>query len=241
MNKFNQTANGQNESTTHQVAYVSITGGRSIRLLIPCRFRRAELSMLKDSSSRELSTLNSDLLRAQFLNEDFQRRLRDLSETKANLSEESGALKSKVEITERMKEGLGGERDYYKSQVHELNGTIHHLKLDLQQRADEIALLQRQIQSQEVQLNESIKDRSRIMQESQKDAAAMRALEATITDLKADLQQTKHQNANLNDIVVERNEIMNNISDMNVTQRGLMRTNEKMKIQIDAVSVRVIQ
>jgi hypothetical protein len=38
-----------------------------------------ELSLLKDTTSREITNLQSDLLRAQHLNEDFQRRLRDQS------------------------------------------------------------------------------------------------------------------------------------------------------------------
>ena len=50
-----------------------------------------ELVELKDRSSREVSQLQSDLLRAQFLNEDFQRRLKDLAESRNTLSEQSGA------------------------------------------------------------------------------------------------------------------------------------------------------
>lgn len=190
---------------------------------------------MKDSSSRDLSTLQSDLLRAQYLNEDFQRRLKDLADSRATLSEESGVLKTKVELNERMKEGMGGERDYYKQQVHELNQEIHQLKLDLQQKSDTIQLLDRKIVTQEALTHETSGDRSKLLHEQQKDHATIRSLENQIHALQEDLSAARHQNANLNEIVVERQQILNNVADMNVTQRGLVRTNEKMKIQIEAV------
>jgi len=195
-----------------------------------------ELSHLKDSSSREISALQSDLVRAQFLNEDFQRRLKDLADARESLSEQSGVLKNRVEITERTKEGLESERDYYRNQVQNLNHTIHELKMEMTSKDDEVQRIKRAMVALEAQVSEGVAERSRLLAEQSSESNQRANLESSLTSLRTELAALQVQNQNLQSIVTERDEMLNNVADLNVTQRGLLRTNEKLKAQLDKLT-----